>query len=145
MEIQDELELFFSKSVTVMFCSLDKNDPIGGQPLMFLLFTKTDDFIQRGIHKKISDYFNEHKSKLVIFVKNNVATHLSLVDLSTANSINLDDIILTGSIEEFIEETPQTEQIILLSTFISTNELLYSQEAVENIPSKIDGYSVVYI
>ena len=136
MTTQDEIEMFFKNAAQAMFCEHDRSDEMG-QPLLFLFFNPNLNY-DTHIHSKISEYFNDNESKLIIFISNNEVTRLSLVDINTANSINI-DVSIIGSIEDFKKTTAETETIYLLTAFSSGSDVSLPLETMVKNPAAASG------
>ena len=146
MTIQDEIENYLNKAHSILFVEVDeeRQDGLEANPLIYFLFTNIQEFNIAGIHKKISDFFKDGQSKFLIFLKEKNAMRVSIVNKMNGDTININNPQLRESINDFLIETKETDKIVMLTAFVSSNEFVFHEEAVKSRHVTLDGYSLVY-
>ncbi len=143
--MQNEIEYFFNNCKSATLSGKDTNIE-NGEPLLFLHFYDYSLYIENEMHKKISNYFIENISKLLIFINSdNIVTKLSFVNIENANCINIEDIKFIGDIDNFVLSTSKDDQIVLLTALINDNKFFTSEDTSKHAPPMLYGYSLHYI
>lgn len=145
MTDQDNIELYFKQSAIASFSPPERDNPTSGQPLLFLRFHDLQSFNKPNIHKTISEYFNKDSWKLIIFMDDDLPIKLSIVNKITGDAVNIENVLFTEMIYDFINQKDENEEITLLTAYISSKEILYAEDAVKNNVVRIDGYSLAYM
>jgi hypothetical protein len=148
MRKTDEIESFFTDVEKIVFSEPEsKDDHLKGVPLIWLIFgkKKLDYYKRNGKLKKIINGFAE---RMAVFFKilqeTNQTFKVSLVEKHSNAEIPLQNAVIDGSINNFINLTNKNDKIFLLISGHHNNELQFEKEKFKNLFLILDGYSVNY-
>ena len=148
MRKTDEIANFFTDVEKIVFSEPEsKDDHFKGVPLIWLILgkKKLDYYKKNGKLKKIITGFAE---TMTVFFKilqgTNETFKVSFVEKDSNAEIHLQNAVVDGSINNFINLTGKNDKIFLLIAGHHNNEILFEQEKFKDSFLILDGYSVNY-